>query len=81
MVQAVINIPEETNRVLNIVKAKFGLKDKSQAIKIIVDNYETNFLEPELRPEFVEEIKKIQTEKFTKYNSIGDLERDMGARS
>jgi hypothetical protein len=77
MVQAVINIPEETNRVLNIVKAKFGLKDKSQAIKIIVDNYETNFLEPELRPEFVEQIKKIQTEKFTKYNSIEDLERDI----
>ncbi len=36
MTQAVINIDENTNRVLNIVKAKFGLKDKSQAITLVV---------------------------------------------
>ena len=29
MVQAIINIEDQTNRVLNIVKAKFGLKDKT----------------------------------------------------
>lgn len=77
MVQAVINIPDETNRVLNIVKAKYGLKDKSQAIKIIVDNYQANFLEPELRPEFVKKIKSIEREKFIKYTSIEDLEKDL----
>ena len=77
MVQAVINIPDETNRVLNIVKAKYGLKDKSQAIKIIVDNYQANFLEPELRPEFVKKIKSIEREKFSKYTSIEDLEKDL----
>tara|TARA_Y100000310_G_scaffold276920_1_gene294417 strand:+ start:1573 stop:1689 length:117 start_codon:yes stop_codon:yes gene_type:complete len=37
MVQAVININEHVNRVLNIVKAKFGLKDKSQAIDLVVN--------------------------------------------
>lgn len=77
MVQAVIKIPEETNRVLNIVKAKFGLKDKSQAIKMVVDSYESNFLEPELRPEFIEQVNKTQAGKFTKYNNIEDLERDL----
>ncbi len=77
MVQAVIKIPEKTNRVLNIVKAKFGLKDKSQAIKMVVDSYESNFLEPELRPEFIEQINKIQAGKFTKYDNVEDLERDI----
>ena len=77
MVQAVIKIPEETNRVLNIVKAKFGLKDKSQAIKMVVDSYESNFLEPELRPEFIERVNRIQSGKFTKYDNIEDLERDL----
>lgn len=77
MVQAVINIPEETNRVLNIVKAKFGLKDKSQAIKMVVDTYESNFLEPELRPEFIERVNKIQSQPFTKYNDIKELEKDL----
>ena len=37
MVQAMIDISEHTNRVLNIVKAKFGLKDKSQAINVVVN--------------------------------------------
>ena len=59
MVQAVINVGENTNRVLNIVKAKFGLKDKSQAINLVVNEYEQNFLEPQLRPEYKAKITKI----------------------
>jgi hypothetical protein len=59
MVQAVINIDEKTNRVLNIVKAKFGLRDKSQAINIVVNEYEQSFLEPELRPEYKAKLAKI----------------------
>ena len=60
MVQAVINIKEHANRILNIVKAKYGLKDKSQAIELVIEKYEATFLEPELRPEYIEKIKKIQ---------------------
>ncbi|MCK5283901.1 MAG: DUF2683 family protein [Nanoarchaeota archaeon] len=63
MVQAVINIEENTNRVLNIVKAKFGLKDKSQAISIVVNEYEQSFLEPELRPEYKNKLAKIMKSK------------------
>ena len=59
MVQAVIHIEENTNRVLNIVKAKFGLKDKSEAITLVVNEYEQNSLEPELRPEYKVKIAKI----------------------
>jgi len=59
MVQAMINIEEHTNRVLNIVKAKFGLKDKSEAINLVVSEYEGNILEPELRPEYVKKLKNI----------------------
>jgi len=59
MVQAVINIEENTNRVLNIVKAKFGLKDKSEAINLVVTDYEQSTLEPELRPEYKVKLAKI----------------------
>ncbi len=59
MVQAMIDINEKTNRVLNIVKAKYGLKDKSEAIDVVVSEYEENFLEPELRPEYKEKLLKI----------------------
>jgi len=59
MVQAMININENSNRVLNIIKAKHGLRDKSQAIDLVVTEYEQTFLEPELRPEYKEKLDKI----------------------
>jgi putative alpha-1,2-mannosidase len=59
MVQAMVNIAENTNRVLNIVKAKHGLKDKSEAIDLVVNEYAQKFLEPNLRPEFKKELLKI----------------------
>ncbi len=59
MVQAMININEEANKVLNIVKAKYGLKDKSEAINLVVTEYEENFLEPELRPEYKKKLLNI----------------------
>ncbi len=37
MVKAVIDIKEESNRVLNIIKAKYGLKDKSSAIDKLIE--------------------------------------------
>lgn len=63
MVQAVINIDENTNRILNIVKAKFGLRDKSQAINVVVSEYEETSLEPELRPEYKIKLFKIMSGK------------------
>ncbi|MFH2027574.1 MAG: DUF2683 family protein [Nanoarchaeota archaeon] len=63
MVQAIINIEDQTNRVLNIVKAKFGLKDKSEAIDRMAQQYEESILEPELRPEYIEKAKGIIKQK------------------
>ncbi len=75
MVQAVINIDENTNRVLNIVKAKFGLRDKSQAINIVVNEYEESFLEPQLRPEYISKLKKIKKQEGIHFKSIGGLRK------
>ncbi|MBI5252998.1 MAG: DUF2683 family protein, partial [Euryarchaeota archaeon] len=49
MVQAVISLNEHADRVINIVKGKFGLKNKSEAIQLIINEYEKELLEPELR--------------------------------
>ncbi len=66
MVKAIININERANRVLNIVKAKHGLRNKSDAINKVVNEYGRSLLEPELRPEFIEKIKERQKEKTIK---------------
>lgn len=59
MVQAIINIDKHTNHILNIVKAKFDLNDKSQAIEMMAEEYEKEVLEPKLRPEYKIKLKKI----------------------
>ena len=59
MVQAVINVDDHINRVLNIIKAKFGLRDKSAAISLVVNQYEKIELEPTLRPSYQTKITKI----------------------
>ena len=64
MVQAMINIQERTNRVLSIVKAKYGLKDKSQAIDLVVTAYEQKILEPQVRPEYIKKLKQIKKGKY-----------------
>ena len=73
MVQAMIDISEEVNHILNIVKARYKLKDKSEAISKIVMDCGGNILEPELRPEFLERLEKIRKGKYIKFNSIDEL--------
>ncbi len=66
MVQAVINIEEHENRVINVVKGKFGLRNKSEAIRLIINEYEKELLEPELKPEYIEKMKKREKEPSVK---------------
>ena len=75
MVQNVIEIGEREDRVLNIVKAKFGLKNKSEAVAFIAQTYEESFLEPELRPEYLEKLQKIRKGKYIKFNSVDELRK------
>ena len=63
MVQATIHISDDTDHIINIVKARHKLKDKSAAIDFIVAQYGAEMLEPELKPEFIEKINKIKKEK------------------
>jgi len=62
MVKAIINIDENASRILNIVKAKENLNDKSQAINLILNLYGKEILEEELKPEFVKELLMAQNE-------------------
>lgn len=75
MVKAIIDISEHANRVLNVVKAKYGLKDKSRAIEVMAEQYEEEVMEPELRPEYVEKLKKVQKEKPVRIGSIEDFRK------
>lgn len=75
MVQAIININETTNRALNIIKAKYGLKDKSEAIDMMAEQYVQSVLEPELRPEYIEQALKIDKQQSIKIGSVENLRK------
>lgn len=73
MVQAMVNISNDANQILNIVKAKFGLKDKSEAINMMAEQYEQELLEPRLRPEYAAKLQRVKTEKGIRFSSIEEL--------
>ena len=80
MKQTLIALNEHQDQVLQIVKAKQGLKNKVEAVQFIIKEYEENQMEPELRPEFIKKIQKIEKEgKFKEYKSLSQLWKDVDA--
>lgn len=75
MVQAVITFSEHDNRIVNIVKAKYGYKNKSKALEHIIRDYELEHMEPDLRPEYIEKLKRIETQKRIK---VKDFDKHFG---
>lgn len=77
MVKATIEIPENENRILTILKGKYGLKNKEQVIISLIKGAEQD-LEPELRPEFIKEMRKIDKEKGIPFKDIAELRKLTG---
>ncbi|HIH18031.1 MAG TPA: DUF2683 family protein [Nanoarchaeota archaeon] len=75
MVQNIINLEEHEDRVISIVKAKHGLRSKSEAIALITKAYEENFLEPELRPEYLKKLERLKKEKGIPFKNIKELRK------
>ena len=75
MPKAVIDLSPHANRVVNIVKAKEGLKGKSQAIERIVEEFEQHLLDPGLRPTFGADLEAIRKGPFRRVESPADLLR------
>ena len=74
MVNAMIDISHRTNRVLAIIKAKYGLQKKSQAIDRMAQEYEEQLLEPQLRPEVVKELIDLRKHgKARRIKSINEI--------
>ena len=77
MVKAIIEIPERENRILNIVKGQHGFSTKEEACIFIIGEHEQN-LEPQLRPEFIQEMQKIEKEKAIPFKDINELRKLTG---
>ncbi|MFH0927579.1 MAG: hypothetical protein V1822_03300 [Candidatus Micrarchaeota archaeon] len=67
MVMAQIEIDEYSNRVLNVIKAKFNLHDKAQALSKFIHMHGEEYVEKEPKEEYVKKILEICDEHMKKY--------------
>lgn len=67
MVFAQLELNEYTNRVLNVIKAKFGLKDKSAALNKFIEMYGGEEVEKEANDEYAKKITAIINDHMKKH--------------
>jgi len=71
MTQAVINLDEHANRVLNTVKALHGFKRKSEAVNYVLAEYGDEVLEKNLKPKYLKKLERIRKTKSIKVEDFG----------
>jgi len=50
MVQNIIKLSERENRIVNMVKAKYGMKNKNQSLGFIIQTFAKHFMPESLQP-------------------------------
>ncbi|PJA19907.1 MAG: hypothetical protein COX63_01190, partial [Candidatus Diapherotrites archaeon CG_4_10_14_0_2_um_filter_31_5] len=67
MVDARVSLNHYSNKVLAVVKAKYELKDKSEALNKFIDAYGENEVEKEVKESYIKKILKIEKDHIKKY--------------
>jgi hypothetical protein len=62
-------VDEYTNRVLGVIKEKYGLKDKSQALIYLAKKHGKEYADEVVKDEYVEKILKLEKEHEKKYGN------------
>ncbi len=75
MVQAIIDLNDNTLRVVNTVKGMFGLKNKSDAVNMIIEKFEDSEFEGDVKESYLKRLKHIDKEKGIKFKDINELRR------
>jgi hypothetical protein len=75
MVKALVDISDEANRMLMIVKAEYGLKDKSQAIDRMAEEYKDMVFEPKVKASYLRKLKKIQKEPLVRIGTLKEFRK------
>ena len=73
-----VELGEYTNKVLAVIKAKYGLKDKSEAINKFTEIYGDEVVEKDAKEEYIKEMIRGVKEHFKRHGhramSIGELD-------
>ena len=69
MVFARLSLNEYSNKVLNVIKAKFNLKDKSDALNKFAEMYGDEIVGREASDQYIKKIIEIDEKHSKKYGS------------
>ena len=79
MISARVELDDYANRILGIIKIKFALKDKSEALNKFIELYGEDVMEKEATEEYTKKIIEVVKKHFDKYShkkmSIEELDR------
>lgn len=73
MTSAIINLTEENGWILNMIKAKFSLGNKSDAVNFMLQKFGREMLKEEVRPEYLKKLAKIEKEKGKSFASVAEM--------
>ena len=62
-----VKVKEYTSRVLGVVKEKYGLRDKGDALDKFAEMYGEEFVEPEVKEEVIREVIESCDRHIKKY--------------
>ena len=69
IISARVELGDYANKVLGIIKIKYGLKDKSEALNKFIEIYGDDVLEKEATEEYTQKVIAISNNHFKKYGS------------
>lgn len=82
MTTARVFLDDYSNTVLNVIKAKYSLKDKSEALNRFIRAYGNAEVEPEVKESYIKKILELDEEHVKKYGNRkmgkGELEKLFG---
>ena len=78
-ISARVELEEYSNKVLSVIKAKYGLNDKSEAINKLIELCGENFVEKQANDDHVKKVISIANSHSKKYGnrkmSLQELDR------
>jgi len=82
MISARVVLNEYANSGLNVVKSKFNLRDKSEALNKFIEMFGDKFVEREAKDAYIKKLLDIEEKHFKKYGkhklSLKELDKICG---
>lgn len=74
-----LKVKDYTSRVLGVVKEKYGLRDKSEAMDKFADMYGEEFVEREVKDSYIKKILRIEEDYFKKHPNRRMTDKELDA--